>query len=89
MNRTVRRSDKVVGAPLDDTFLMMNLDKGKHHSLNDVGARIWELLDQPTTEENLVRAMLVEYDIDPKTCAEQVSAFLDALRQRDLLIDLV
>jgi PqqD family protein of HPr-rel-A system len=83
----LRQADRVFTAPVDDVFLMINADKGRYHSLNEVAARIWELLKTPTSEDGLIEALTTEYDISREACAAEVSAFLAALRQRGLVTE--
>lgn len=87
MSGIVRRSDNVFTAALEDTLLMMSVEKGVYHGLNSVGARIWELLEHPTTEAELVARLTEEYEVTPESCATQVAAFLVGLRERGLLRD--
>lgn len=87
MSTMIRRADNILAAPLDDTLLMMSVEKGMYYGLHGVGPRIWELLEQPTTEAALVAALLAEFEVDADVCATQVSAFLAGLRERGLLTD--
>ena len=87
MSAMFRRSDEVMTAPLDDKLLMLSIQKGKYYNLNGAGPRIWELLEHPTSEEALVDALFAEYDVTREVCAEQVAAFLAALRERGLLAE--
>lgn len=87
MSGIVRRSDNVFTAALEDTLLMMSVEKGVYHGLNSVGARIWELLEHPTTEAELVARLTEEYEVTPESCAAQVADFLAGLRERGLLRD--
>lgn len=54
-------------------------------TLNETGERMWDLLPQCDTEEALVRQMLEEYEVDEATLRADVGAFLDSLRQLDIL----
>ena len=54
-------------------------------TLNETGERMWDLLPQCDTEETLVRQMLEEYEVDEATLRADVGAFLDSLRQLDIL----
>lgn len=83
---TVRRAEGLLAATVGDELLMMSAAEGKYFNLNDVGARIWELLASPTTVEGLVTALTDEYDVDGDTAREQVLDFLSALRARGLLV---
>jgi hypothetical protein len=87
MSETIQRAGDVFSAALDDTLLMMSVERGQYFSLNPVATRIWELLEQPTTPAALVERLVGEYEVAPEECADQVAGFLAALRERGLLVD--
>lgn len=82
---TVRRAEGLLAAAVGDELLMMSAAEGRYFNLNDVGARIWELLASPTSVDGLVTALTDEYEVDGDTAREQVLDFLSALRARGLL----
>ena len=84
---TIQRADGVFTAPLPDALLMMNVQRGLYHGLNETAARVWELLEQPTTEAVVVEKLLAEFDVPAADCAAQVSEFLNDLRERNLLTE--
>ncbi len=49
-------------------------------TLNECGRFLWERLEQAETEAELTAALLEEYDVDPETAKQDVSAFLEQLR---------
>ena len=54
-------------------------------TLNETGAFIWEKLQQPCTAEDLVQALLAEYDVPKDVADADVTAYVAALRQKNLL----
>ncbi|MBQ9742845.1 MAG: PqqD family protein [Ruminococcus sp.] len=66
-----------VGAAVSEFNGMINL--------NDVGAFLWQLLENDTTEEDVVKALLEQYDVDEATAAADVAKFISELRNADLL----
>lgn len=54
-------------------------------TLNDTGAFIWEQLRQPCTTEDVVKAVLAEYDVSVDVAAADVAAFITAMREKGLL----
>ncbi len=53
--------------------------------LNSTGKFLWELLQNDTSKEQLIKAMTTEYDIDSATAEKDIDAFIDVLRGADLL----
>jgi len=55
-------------------------------TLNDTGAFLWQKLQNEITRENLLDALLAEYDIDKKTAQEDLDEFIEKLQDRKLLV---
>ena len=53
--------------------------------LNPVGKFSWEALSEDRTEAEVTAKVLEAYEIDEKTAAADVSAFIAKLREADLL----
>lgn len=56
-------------------------------SLNETSKDIIELLKEETTEEEIVKKMLEEYDVTEDVLRKHVSEFLDKLREEKLLVE--
>ncbi len=54
-------------------------------SLNSVGAFLWNKLEKDCTKEDLVSAILSEYDVDKDTAESDIDEFLEKLKGAELL----
>lgn len=54
-------------------------------SLNESGAFLWSQLEKDITEEQLLEAMLKEYDIDEATAKADITDFISRLNEAGLL----
>lgn len=54
-------------------------------TLNETGAFLWERLQQDTSEEKLVQALLEEYEVDEKNALASVRRFVGELKDHALL----
>lgn len=61
------------------------LDLNMMITLNDTGAFLWERLQQETSEDALVDALLSEYDVDAGTARKAVLAFVEKLNANGFL----
>ena len=52
---------------------------------NETGAFLWKLLENDVTEEKLTSEMCKEYDVDKKTAASDVKAFIVQLSEANLI----
>jgi hypothetical protein len=61
------------------------LKNGVYYSLDSVGARIWQLIQQPR-KVNEVRAIIVEeYDVEPERCGRDLQELLQKLASEGLI----
>lgn len=61
------------------------LDLNMMITLNETGAFLWERLNEETTTEALVAALLGEYDVDNETAQKAVEAFVQKLNDHGFL----
>lgn len=81
----LHRTDGVMVTEVEGALLMLNLAQGQYHELNEVGARIWALLERPLSPAGLVAALVREYEVPEEDCAAAVRTFAAQLVRRGLL----
>lgn len=54
-------------------------------TLNETGTFLWQKMEQETTVEELVAAVLKEYDTDAETAQAAVEGFVEKLRGYEFL----
>lgn len=54
-------------------------------TLNETGCFLWKKLTDGAQEEDLVAAILAEYDTDSETAAKSVAAFIEKLKKHNFL----
>lgn len=62
-----------------------DLDLNMMITLNETGAFLWEKLQQETDAEDLVAALLGEYDVDEARATAAVEAFVKKLEENGFL----
>lgn len=87
MEERFRRSDQVIAAELDGKPLLLNLANWTHVSLNDTGAAIWALLEEPCTAAALLARLREEFDAAEAVLSGDLDAFLRQLREQGLIVD--
>ncbi|MBB3108554.1 hypothetical protein FHS18_000582 [Paenibacillus phyllosphaerae] len=70
---------------MDGEKVMMRVETGKYYNLGAIGGRIWDLLEQPQTVNQLVEALTQEYEIGMDECTAQVESFLKQLQSEQLV----
>ena len=54
-------------------------------TLNESGAFLWKQLENDTTKEKVLEAMLSEYAVDEATAKADIDEFVELLQKADLL----
>lgn len=54
-------------------------------SLNETGAFLWEQLREEKTEEELLEAVLLDYQVDEKTARRDIREFIDQAGKAGIL----
>ena len=83
-SRVVAIPDQV-SCEIADDLAILSLRDGVYYGLNPVGARIWGIVQNPVSVEEVVTTILAEYDIDAAACQADVLRVLNDLSSHGLL----
>ena len=84
MNKYIRKKDTISGR-LHDELIMMDIDKGKYFALNPIATRIWDLLENPLSLDELCSLLMDEYEVNAVQCREEVETHLGEMRKLGLV----
>lgn len=82
---TVIRSPDQVSGDLDGKIVLLSIENGEYYNMNEVGSRIWALLEKPMTVAALIDLLMAEFAVERTTCETEALAFLAQLQQDKLL----
>jgi Coenzyme PQQ synthesis protein D (PqqD) len=80
------RNAKTISGRLHDEMVMMDLEQGKYFSLNPVATRIWELLENPHSADEICGTLMEEYEVEPDHCRSEVIQVLEELLGMGLVL---
>ena len=69
-----------MSAELSGESVVLNFDDGIYYSLNEIGARIWALIQSPCKVSVLLATLVSEYDVDTARCESDMISLLQELR---------
>ena len=64
---------------------MLSIERGEYYGLNEVGSRIWELIEEPVSVSSVCGSILEEFDVDRPKCEKTVLEYLNQLQDLGLL----
>lgn len=85
VDATVMVVENQVASDLAGEVVLLSLETGMYYGLDEVGARVWELIQQPATVENVCQTILAEYEVEREQCQSDVLALLSQLSEAGLI----
>ena len=82
---TVVASKGIMSSTLGDEVMILDPRAGVYHGLDPVGARVWEMIQEPRTIEGLRDALLEEYEVKPARLEQDLIALLGSMRKNQLI----
>jgi hypothetical protein len=79
--RTADISARTIGGET----IVLDLPSSQYFAITGVGSRVVQLLAEDQTLDDLVAVIVEEYAVDEPTARHDVEAFVDRLRQAQLL----
>lgn len=86
-NSKVQRNANVVVRDLaeGEGAVLLHLDSGEYHSVNQIGFAIWELLDGERTVGDVTTELRERVEDPPDSIESDVVRFVEGVLQRDLV----
>lgn len=75
----------VAASPLGEEMALLDLETGDYFTLNETGAFLWRTLESPQSRDELLLALLGEFDGDPATMGGELDSYLAGLTGAGLL----
>ena len=79
------RCDDLLEADVNGEIVALHVDKGQCYGMNAVASRVWALLAEPTSPEEICARLSDEFDVDAETCRTDVNALLADLQSEGLI----
>jgi hypothetical protein len=74
----------VVCAEVEGESVLLDVDSGMYYGLDEIGTLIWRQLGETADREQIVQAILVDYDATPEQVRLDVGQFIALLIERKL-----
>jgi len=70
---------------IEGEAVILSLQTKVLRGLNPVGSRVWELIDGQRSVEEIITAIVQEFDVSPQAAAEDVKRFVRELLDKGLV----
>ena len=82
---TIVQAKEQLCSDLQGEVVILNFKNGEYYGLNAVGARIWNLIRQPKSVNEILNVLLQEYEAAPFHCQNDLMALLQELAAEELI----
>ena len=85
LDTVITHGDDQVFTIVDGEAVLMSVETGKYFKLDDIGTRIWALIEAPTAVGALCDQLTQEFSVERAACEADVLALLDRLLRNQLI----
>ena len=82
----IERKGDWLSARVGDEIMMMSPEHGKYIGVNEVGARIWELIEAPRDVATVCEELQREFEVSPEVCKAEVDSFLAEMEKHGAIV---
>jgi hypothetical protein len=91
LEKRYRKSGAIVSRKIGDDFVMVPIRQDVEnlssiYVLNDVAARIWDLIDSRNTVSSILRKIVDEYNVDPQEAERDIIEYLQILENSNIIV---
>jgi hypothetical protein len=85
LHSVVVATSEQVSCPLGEESAILNLKNSVYYGMNPVGARVWNLVQQPKRVSQLRDTLVEEYEVDAARCERDLLDLLEQMRAEGLI----
>ena len=76
LNQTVTRSPEVISQEVSGETVLLDLESENYFGLDEIGTRIWQLIDETNDLHAIYDTLLQEYEVEEKRLHHDLEALL-------------
>lgn len=85
LDRKVVADKRLLSSEVRGEAVILNIQSGTYYGLDEVGTRIWQLVQQPVSLGDVLATLLSEYEVEPGRCERDLCRYIDDLADKGLI----
>ncbi|CAN5867990.1 hypothetical protein BH11PSE3_BH11PSE3_08130 [soil metagenome] len=85
LSTVVKKTAAQVSCVLNEEVAVLNVDRALYFGLQGVGAHIWDNLEEPRSVAQICEDVMANFEVSPELCRQDVTKFLDDMRDAGLV----
>ena len=86
LNQTITVSSEVLAQEISGEMVLLDLSSEKYLGLNEVGARVWQLLEEQHDLKYIFNILLEEYEVDTDILENDLIKLIADMRDAGVII---
>jgi len=86
MSNLLKKNPDIKWKEVDGEIVLLNFKTGGCFGLQAVGASFWEMVDGNRSLEDIVTALLDEYDVEETSLTQDIRELLAEMREKELIL---
>ena len=82
---TIALPQRLLFQTVEGGVVLLDIDSGEYYGLNEVGSRIWTLLQEERSPIEILSALQIEYSVPEETLRSDFQRFLQHLQTNGLI----
>jgi hypothetical protein len=85
--RQYARTNDVITTEVGGEPILLHTGNWIYIEFDNIGGRIWTLLERPQTLSSLVEALTLEFAVDEATCRRDTECFIQDMAQQGFVVE--
>ena len=81
----VKKSADQISCDMAGEAVVLNMKSGMYYGMDQVGALVWNLVQEPRTFEYIREAILQQFEVERESCERDLIAFLYEMESAKLI----
>ncbi len=83
-DKIIKRGEKTASRVIEGEAIIFTPEDSMIHSLNEVGTRIWELLEEEKTIDEIVSVICEEFEVEKDKAEQDIDEFIELLSKKGI-----
>ena len=81
----VCHNKEIIASEIDGQIVMMSMENDAYFGMENVASRIWKLIENPVSVNELCQKLIEEYDVSELQCQADVIQFLQEMAEKKVV----
>lgn len=86
LSQKVQRNPEQLASELDGEVVLLSVENGRYYKIDDIGSEVWNRIEEPTNIGEVCKQLMDEFDVAEAECQTDVLAFLEKLKEDNLIL---